>query len=316
VAVSRQVLALRALGIGDLLTALPALRALRDDRLPPFLCVLAAPAWLAPLALHSGAVDAVADTRPLAPIPVRRPELAVNLHGCGPESLRRVLETKPARVIAFRHPEVPMSAGWPAWRQDEHEVQRWCRLLVESGIPADPGRLDLSTAGLPAPAAARGATLLHPGAKSASRRWPVERWAEVARGEAARGRPVVVSAGPGEAGLARAVAHLAGGGSSRPAVVAVDGVLDLAGLVAASARVACGDTGVAHLATAFRRPSVVLFGPTPPALWGPPPGRPHRVLWSGRAGDPHGDRPDSGLLEIEPTTVLRALAGLPAGDAA
>ncbi|MBM0259647.1 glycosyltransferase family 9 protein, partial [Micromonospora sp. 4G55] len=35
-------------------------------------------------------------------------------------------------------------------------------------------------------------------------------------------------------------------------------------------------------ATAYATPSVLLFGPVPPAEWGPPPDRPrHRVLWSG-----------------------------------
>src|SRR5206468_3540240 len=46
--------------------------------------------------------------------------------------------------------------------------------------------------------------------------------------------------------------------------------------------VAAGVTGIAHLATGYRTPSVLLFGPTPPAWWGPlvdP--ELHRVLWHG-----------------------------------
>jgi len=82
-------------------------------------------------------------------------------------------------------------------------------------------------------------------------------------------------------------------------------VLDLAAVVAAAARVVCGDTGVAHLATALGRPSVVLFGPTPPAEWGPPPDRPqHVVLHRGGRGDPHAERPDAGLLAITVQDVL------------
>jgi ADP-heptose:LPS heptosyltransferase len=77
--------------------------------------------------------------------------------------------------------------------------------------------------------------------------------------------------------------------------------------------VACGDTGVAHLASALRRPSVVLFGPTSPSRWGPPPLPIHRVIWTGREGDPHADRPDPGLLEIEPEVVLGELATVHAG---
>jgi ADP-heptose:LPS heptosyltransferase len=85
-------------------------------------------------------------------------------------------------------------------------------------------------------------------------------------------------------------------------------LMGLAAAVAAAGRVVCGDTGVAHLATALGRPSVVLFGPTPPSAWGPPPDRPrHRVLWAGRVGDPHAAEPDPGLLEIGVDDVLAAL---------
>jgi ADP-heptose:LPS heptosyltransferase len=87
--------------------------------------------------------------------------------------------------------------------------------------------------------------------------------------------------------------------------------------VAAAGRVVCGDTGVAHLATALGTPSVVLFGPTPPAEWGPPAARPwHRALWAGRTGDPHASEPDPGLLALEPRQVLEALERLPAPTAA
>ena len=52
------VLVLRALGIGDLATAVPVLRGIRAAR-PTEEIVLAAPAWLAPLARLTGAVDRV-----------------------------------------------------------------------------------------------------------------------------------------------------------------------------------------------------------------------------------------------------------------
>lgn len=163
------VLVLRALGLGDLLTALPALRAIRDALHRSFV-VLAAPAWLAPLALLSGAVDRVLPTRPLGPIALSRPALAVNLHGRGPQSHRRLLETQPARLLAFRHHGVPESAGSPEWRPDEHEVRRWCQLLAGSGIPADPRRLHLDHRELPVPEGLREATVLHPGAGAPARR--------------------------------------------------------------------------------------------------------------------------------------------------
>jgi ADP-heptose:LPS heptosyltransferase len=311
-------LILRALGLGDLLSALPALRALADA-FPHHRRVLAIPEALAPLAILTGAVDEVVDARPLAPLDdalVSGVDVAVNLHGKGPQSHRVLLGAAPGRLISVRHPEVPQSTDGPPWYPGEHEVLRWCRLLEAYGIPADPERLDLhpppaELALAAVPEAARGATLIHPGAASASRRWPPDRWAAIALREAANGRPVAITGGPDEVDLARAVARQAG--LEDAAVYA--GRTDLTGLVALVAvagRVVCGDTGVAHLATALRTPSVVLFGPTPPAEWGPPPDRPwHRALWAGRRGDPHADSPDPGLLEIRVADVLAALDALP-----
>jgi ADP-heptose:LPS heptosyltransferase len=83
----------------------------------------------------------------------------------------------------------------------------------------------------------------------------------------------------------------------------------LTAAVAAAARLFSGDTGIAHLATALGTSSVVLFGPTPPAEWGPPPERDrHVVLHRGGRGDPHADEPDAGLLAITVEDVLAAAA--------
>jgi ADP-heptose:LPS heptosyltransferase len=308
---------LRALGLGDLLTVVPALRALADA-FPRHPRLLAVPTALAPLARCTGAVDEVVPAegldQPLSRL-LHGAGLAVNLHGRGPESHDLLLATEPRRLLAFAHPAVPASSQGPRWRADEHEVARWCRLLEESGIAADPGRLDIELPPGPLPHGVQGATLVHPGAASPARRWPAERFAAVARAEARAGRPVVVTGGPDEVALAHEVAK--GAGLPRGAVHAgQSGVLALGRLVAAADRVVCGDTGVAHLATALGTPSVVLFGPTSPALWGPPADRPwHRALWAGTSGDPHGQLPDPGLLAIAVDQVLEALADLPAAPA-
>src|ERR1700709_2508239 len=98
-----RVLALRALGLGDLLTA--------------------APGWLEPVAMLSGAVDGVLDVRPLGPVPGWPPAVAVNLHGSGPESTERLLELQPGRLWSYDAPD------GPDWRDTDHEVERWCRLV-------------------------------------------------------------------------------------------------------------------------------------------------------------------------------------------
>jgi len=306
VAVGPRLVALRALGLGDFLTAVPALRALARA-FPSHARVLAAPAPLAPLARLVGwPLVPSAELEPLAPR-LHGADLLVNLHGRGPQSHRLAQAAQPRKLLSFEHPQVPESRGAPAWHDGEHEVERWCRLLRESGVPADAAELAIPAPEGEPPAGARGATLIHPGAASRSRRWPAARYAGVARAERAAGRPVLITGSNAELPLAREVAAAAG----LPAESAIAGSTDLTGLarvVAAAGSVVCGDTGVAHLATALGTPSVVVFGPTSPAEWGPPAvdGR-HRVLWSGRRGDPHGGRPDPGLLEISVEDVVGEL---------
>jgi ADP-heptose:LPS heptosyltransferase len=116
---------------------------------------------------------------------------------------------------------------------------------------------------------------------------------------------VIITAGAAEGALAYSIARAAN--LDGDAVHAGTNIVRLAALVHAAARVVCGDTGVAHLATALRTPSVVLFGPSSPAHWGPPDRPWHRALWKGRLGDPHGHTVDPGLAAITVDDVRGAL---------
>jgi ADP-heptose:LPS heptosyltransferase len=294
---------LRPLGLGDLLTGIPALRAIRAA-VPGHRLVLATTAALEPLARLIDAVDEVLPARELEPLAWTgpSPELGVDLHGKGPASHIIVAGLRPERLLTFDSPGYP----GPVWYADEHEVRRWCRLVAEGlGVPADPDALDLDVPPVPAPVA--GAAVVHPGAAFPGRRWPVDRFAAVARHLAAGGHDVRITGGPAETGLARSVAAAAGLGED--AVLAGrTSALELAALVAAARVVVSGDTGVAHLATAYRRPSVVLFGPVSPALWGPPPRPQHVVLWHGDGtGDPWGTELDPSLARITVDEVTAAL---------
>jgi hypothetical protein len=296
------VVALRALGLGDLLTGVPALRALRHA-LPHHDLVLAAPRALRPLVGLAGITDRVVDVGGLHPVPWHGdpPELAVNLHGKGPQSHELLAALRPRRLVAFGCPDA--SHEGPAWRAEEHEVRRWCRLLAESlHISADPRDL-----GLPVPqtpAAVPGAVVVHPGAAYPARRWPPQRFAAVARWAVSAGHDVVVTGGPDEVGLAEEVRR----GANLPRRAVLAGRTDLTQLAAqiASARLlVSGDTGVAHLASAFSTPSVLLFGPTAPSRWGPPEDGPHAVIWHGDgAGDPWSAQVDPALLRVEVDEVL------------
>jgi len=300
---TERVLVLRSLGLGDLLTSFPALRALRRA-MPRARIELALPTRLAPLARRSDAVDEIVEHEGLAPLPATstRPALAVNLHGRGPQSTQRLQALAPDRLWAYHHDDVPTVDG-PRWDPEEHEVARWCRLLAHHGVEADPTDLTIATSAI----RDDGLTVVHPGAADAARRWPPSRFAALARAERRAGRRVVVTGSAAERPLARRVVY----GASLGADANLAGALDVDGLVelvATAGLLVCGDTGVAHVATATATPSVVLFGPTSPARWGPPPAvSRHRPLWVGRTGDPHGAAPFPGLLAIGTDAVLSAI---------
>lgn len=305
-----RVVVLRALNLGDLLTGVPALRAVRRHY-PDHHLTLVAPSRFRRLILREGLADEISDSHELAALDpaLAGAEVAVDLHGRGPGSQPLLLALRPRRLIAFAHPQVPATTGLPDWRPGEHEVQRWCRLLRESGIDADPGALDITVPPLAFPEAS-GATVIHPGAAAPGRRWPAERFATVARSEADRGRPVFITGGAGERPLADEVVQQA----AEIGVQSIAGQTDLDGLISvigSAARVISGDTGVAHIAFAVGTPSVTLYGPVPPSEWGPPPGRSqHRTLWAGRRGDPHATQLDPGLAAIQPDDVRAELVEL------
>lgn len=304
-------LVLRALGLGDFLAAVPAYRGL-VRAFPGHHRVLAAPRALHPLlALLEGVFAGALDAQPLAPLPeaAARAAVAVNLHGSGPASHRVLLATQPGRLIAFAHPDIPASAEGPAWNAHEHEVARWCRLLEHARFATDARDLGLAVPALAVPGERRGATILHAGAASAARRWPAKRWVEVARACRARGERVLLSGSGIERPLALAIAERAGLPETR-VVAGETTLLELAALVAQARCVLSGDTGIAHLASAYGVASIVLFGPTPPQHWGPPQHPRHRVIWTGRTGNPNADAPDRGLLEITSARVIAELANL------
>lgn len=144
--------------------------------------------------------------------------------------------------------------------------------------------------------------LINPGAGWGAKRWPVERYAAVARGLVDRGLRVLVNAGPGEEPLAEAIVRSAG-------ATAVSCTLEQ--LIALTRRITlavAGDTGPLHLACALGRPVVGIYGPTDPSRNGPF-GTRFRVLRSPQSRRDHSRRaaPEAGLLTILPADVLRAV---------
>jgi hypothetical protein len=293
-----------------MITGLPAMALLRRA-LPGHRIVGAVPGQYAGILLRAGLLDEVLPTSGLGPLEGApgEPDLAVDLHGNGPPSRDQLRALRPRRLLAFvcTGEDGGPTAETSTWDDDEHEVTRWCRLLREhlDGAGEPPPLWTL----LPAPPAVLpGATVLHPGAAAGSRRWPADRWIAVAAALAGDGHRVVVTGTPGEQHLVDVVAGP--GGAETATALDVD---ELFGLVAAARLVVSGDTGVAHVASAYGIPSVVLAGPVSPARWGPPDRPRHLALWPAAdpqyRGDPHGSEPDPVLLR---TTVSDVLAGVAA----
>ena len=319
------VLVLRALGLGDALTGVAALRGVRRAW-PGHRVVLAAPQPIGQWLTDLGVVDAVLPVRGLTrlPWPWAGPGgaqdapgcLAVNLHGRGPESHRILQATRPDALIAFDSPEA-RHVG-PDWDETEHEVLRWCRLAQSVGGSCGPEDLRLGPGD---PPGGRAGVIVHPGAAAAARRWPASRWAAVVAALAARGHDVVLTGSDAERALCHQVLQEADAGDAVQDLSGRLGLSTLAGLVATARLLVSADTGVAHLATAYGTPSVTLFGPTPPALWGPAIDRDrHLVVWHGDPDapprDPNAGRLDPALAQIPVDEVVArcesALTQLPA----
>jgi ADP-heptose:LPS heptosyltransferase len=298
-------LVLRALKLGDLLVAVPALRALRRVQQAVFR-IGAAQGWLEDALELVGGYELLPTHGLDVPIPIEagKVDIAVNLHGSGPESEARLAAVRPRTIVGHRTSARP----GPEWMQDIHERERWTRLLQWHGIDAEPDDFRLLPPALPSPCP--GATVLHVGAAYGSRLWPEDRFAEVARTLSEDGHQVVFTGSSGERPRAVDVARLAG----LPEAQVLAGKLRLAEFMAAIAEarlVVSADTGAAHLASAYSRPSVVLFGPAPPEVWGPPPG-PHIVLTDAQArrGDTFAATPDPALLAVSVEDVLAAVGQL------
>ena len=154
-----------------------------------------------------------------------------------------------------------------------HVVARNLRLLRAVGVEDETIRFPLADP----PSAAlvelrerlggRPFALLNAGAAWPNKRWPPERFGQLAAflREACALEPVVLW-GPGEEVLAaQVVAASSGTAHEAPRT----SVTDIVALSRAAALVISGDTGPLHIATAVGTPTVSLFGPTDPVRNGP-----------------------------------------------
>jgi len=145
--------------------------------------------------------------------------------------------------------------------------------------------------------------ILNPGAGWGAKRWPEDRYGEVARELAKTGISILINFGPNEADLARKVEEASGGEAKGMEC-------SLSQLIALTRRTRLligGDTGPLHLAAALNIPVVAIFGPTDPARNGPFTDK-KVVLRSSSSITSHARhaQPEEGLLQITPGEVIAA----------
>ena len=317
----RTVAVLRALGLGDMLCAVPTFRSLRH-RFPAARITLIGLPWGREFVdRYHGYIDDLVEFPGFPGIPerdadpariiesiaefqARHFDLAIQLHGSGVSS-NSFVALLGARISAgFILPGTaslpPTTDGiWVEYPDHGHEVHRLLRVADALGGEVDDAlefpltavdEAELATT-LPSPLPRERYAVIHPGASHPVRRWPTERFAAAADHLARTGLHIVITGTDAERAVAGEVA-----------AKMQERVLDLSGrtslgalgvLIRDAALLFANDTGVSHVAAAVRTPSVILFSEADPLRWAPLDEARHVVLGGVAEGQ---DRSADGLF--------------------
>lgn len=282
-----RVLVLRFSALGDVLLTTPALEALRAAW-PAAQLWVATKARFAPLLERHPAVTGVVGLAPGEGVRAFAARLAahgpfdalLDLHGKLRSRALRLFLQPVRRAVVWKVRDrlagIPVQLGVLPYRADAREADRFHAAAEElAGRRLGPGLLRA----VPAPeAVARAEALLRaagidparpllglsPGSAKASKRWPVERFADLAARAASAGLQVAVQGSAEEEPLGRAVRARA------PAAADLCGKLDVAGLLGFVSRCSAfvaNDTGPMHVARALGVPTLAIFSSTDPGLF-------------------------------------------------
>ena len=296
----------RALQLGDMLCAVPALRAIRRAFPEAEITLIGLPWAGAFVQRFAHLVDRFVEFPGFPGLPERDPDiaaipdflraaqaahyhLAIQLHGSG-EISNAIVATLGARITAGFHPRqgpCPDRLRFLPWPAAGREIHRCLALTSFLGFVSGGDRLEFPIDDAERSAARsllarhhlapRRFVCVHPGARLYSRRWPPEYFAAVARDAIALGYRVTLTGSAEETLLTRRIAR------DLPASMVVDlagqTTLGVLGALLTHARLLiCNDTGVSHVAAALAVPSVVVSCGADPQRFAPLDTALHEVL--------------------------------------
>jgi heptosyltransferase-2 len=283
--VSETVLVLRFSAVGDVVLTTPAIEALRRA-LPAARIVYAIKERLAHLVSENPNVDEVIALRPgegplsyASRLRAAKPTVVLDLHGKIRSKILRALIPGVRKVVWHKRDfrdTLPVKLALRPYHSSMLFADRYHAAVEELvGRPLPRGRLryflgpeDVAAADKALRAAgvdpSKRLLGLSPGANWATKRWPSDRFAGLARRALSAGMQVVVQGNDAERPLGQMIA------ASAPGAVDVCGKLDLralGGFISRCTAFVANDSGPMHIARALGVPTLAFFGSTDPAMF-------------------------------------------------
>ena len=295
----------RALQLGDMLCAVPALRSLRAALPEAHITLIGLPWAREFVSRFSLYLDDFLEfpgypgipERPLDPRAIvgflgeaqTRPfDLAIQLHGSGPHINPFTQLLGARRTAGFYLPGdvCPAAESFLPWPETGHEIQRLASLIYFLGGPHCGDALEFPLRRSDYEEAhtllkqhhlhAGRYVCLHPGGRMLSRRWNLDKFARVAEWLDGQGFRVVLTGAPFEVELADQLEARIGCDVVNAA--GQTGVGGMAALLTGARLLVSNDTGVSHIASAVRTPSVVVVLGSQPDRWAPLDADMHRTV--------------------------------------
>lgn len=309
---ARKTAIFRALQLGDMLCAIPAVRAFKkcypdcevtliglpwasdfvkrfSDYFSSFLAFPGYPG-LAEQSFDSGEFEKFVSL-----FNEKQFDLLVQMHGNG-SITNKIAIGLDAKVKAgyFKEGGKQLDKGFcVSYPEGVHEVERHLELMNFLGIPSAGNDLELPVTKSEKDAAgelcnefalkAKEYACIHPGARDERRRWSPAYFARVADMLVDSGFRVVLTGTASEAEVVGKVEDM-----MRHSAVNLSGKTGLgvlAALIGNSRLLVCNDTGVSHIAAAVGAPSVVIFSISDPKRWAPLNSGLHEVILPAKAGN-------------------------------